>query len=277
LASGYTEVAATQWGVDKKLTALLAVLLALPSCLPPQHGAFAVLPGSPNYLLRSPDRRTTPFPDVLRAYNGFERGQNGIDLRPLMALEIENAYYKKGMPARELNGFLGTETAHYEVTIHGLRLSSVHSMKQRPEGALPVQDLISPAQRKFRYYRLYFEIMFPNGNTHGSVLLGANSKEELDRLSGELDHPEAVCNGTSTHCTVFPEACSVSVEMQIVVNGKAEAVIWGTLLQNAIAEHPRHVTLKRLYTGRLVPVEINAQDPNALRLPLLPGDHVTWN
>jgi hypothetical protein len=29
-----------------------------------------------------------------------------------------------------------------------------------------------------------------------------------------------------------------------------------------------------MYKRRLVPVEIDPQDENALRLPLLPGDHV---
>ena len=253
----------------------MTLLLLAASCTS-QHRSFVVVPHSPNYLLRCPDRRTTAFPNVLRAYNGFERGQNSIDLRPLMGLQIENAYYKKGMPAHGLAGFLGTEIAEYEVTTRGLRLLSVQSMKRRPEGAVAVQDLIAPTQTKFRYYRLYFEIMFPNGNTHGSVLLGANSTEELNRLSEELNHPEVVCSPSSTHCTVFPEACSVSVEMHIIVNGKPQKVIWGVKLQSVVTEHPQHLTMKRLFNGRLTPVDIDARDPDALRLPLLPGDRISW-
>jgi hypothetical protein len=252
-------------------------LLLLPaSCLSPHRGTFVVLPRSPSYLLQSPDRRDTPFPDLIRAYNGFERGQNWIDLRPLMGIQIENAYYRKGMPARGLNGFLGTEIAQYEVTARGLRLLSVRPMKQRPEGSVPVQRLIPSAQTTFRYYRLYFEIIFRNGNTHGSVLLGANSTREIEQLSAKLNHPETVCNGNSPHCTVFPEACSVSVEMRIVVNGKAQMVIWGMSLESIVTGHPQYLAVKRLYAGRLIPVEINADDPQALHLPLLPGDHVTW-
>lgn len=213
---------------------------------------------------------------MLRAYNGFERGQNGVDLRPLMGMHIENAYYKKGTPARGLKGFLGTESAGYEVTAHGLRLGSVHSMKQRPEGAVPVQNLIAPDQTKFSHYRFYFEIMFPNGHTHGSVLLGANSTEKLEQLSSQLSHPETVCSENSTHCTVFPEACSVSIEMRIVVNGKAQMVIWGSSLGAVVTGNPQHLEMKRLYAGRLIPVEINVNDSDAMRLPLLPGDHVAW-
>lgn len=194
-----------------------------------------------------------------------------------MGLRIENAYYQNGMPARGLKGFLGTEIAEYEVNARGLRLSSVTSMKLRPEGAVAVQKLISPAQTKFRYHRMYFEIMFPNGKTHGSVLLGANSTDELERLSSQLSHPETVCGGNSTHFTVFPEACSVSVQMRIVLNGKTQTAIWGASLQSVAGEHAQHLSMKRLYKGRLVPVDINIHDPDALRLPLLPGDHISSN
>jgi hypothetical protein len=240
-------------------------------------GSFRVLPNSPNYLLRSPDRRETPFPDVLQVYNGFEPARSWMDLRPLMELKIESAYYVKGASRRGLEGFLGTEVARYEVTAHGLRLLSVKPMQDRPAGDLPVEDLISAQETNFRYYRFYFEIVLRrNSNSHGSVLLGANSKEELDRLSVQLSQPEAVYNAASIHCAVFPEACSVSVEMQIIVNGNPRTVAWGSPLAS-ITDRPRHLKVKRFYAGRLTPIEINLHDPNALRLPLLPGDHVTWN
>lgn len=202
---------------------------------------------------------------------------NWIDLKPLMGLRIENAYYEKGVPARGLDGFLGTEIAQYDVIGSGLRLFSVQSMKRRPEGAVPVQKLIAAGRTAFGFYRLYFEIMFANGKTHGSVLLGANSSEVLDRLSAQLNHPESICSVDSAHCTVFPEACSVSVEMRIVVNGKTQRVIWGVLLESIVGEHPKRLSMKRLYRDQLVPVEINCQDSAALRLPLLPGDHITWH
>lgn len=242
-----------------------------------QHrGPFRVLPNSPNYLLQSPDSRETPFTDVLRAYNGFERGKSWIDLRPLMELRIENAYYKKGASRRGLAGFLGTEAAQYEITPQGLRLLSVQPMKDRPEGDLPVQQLIAETELGFRYYRLYFEILFNRSSgAHGSALLGANSMEELDQLSARLTRPETVCNARSIHCTVFPEACSVSVEMKIFINRKMQIVGWGSLLES-VAAHPQHLDVKRIYAGRLTPIKIDSRDPSALRLPLLPGDQIIW-
>jgi hypothetical protein len=258
---------------------LAFAMLSLSSCLAHKPlGPFRVLPKSPEYLLRSPDRAETPFPDVLRRYNGFEPARNSVDLRPLMELRIENAYYKKGMPKRGLNGYLGTEVAQYRVEPKGgLKQLSVRSMKERPQDQLPVQKLIPAAQRHHRYYRFYFEILFRNGEVHGSVLLGAESREALERLGVQLTtEPDSVCGAKSIHCTVFPEACSVSLEMQVVVNGVPKSVLWGSRLKS-VAKQWRHVEVSRLYDGRLSPVVFDSSDPKALDLPLLPGDHIRWN
>ena len=261
-----------------RFQSLLAAMIILLSCAESRSArSFRVLPKVPNYVLQFPDTRETPFPDVLRAYNGFQPGQGWIDLRPLMELRIENAYYQNGASRHGLTGFLGTEVARYEILPQGLRLLSVQAMPNRPADQVTVQQLISRPELKFPYYRLYFEIVFARSdNAHGSVLLGAGSKEELDQLSAQLAQPEAVCHAASIHCTVFPEACSVSVEMRIVVNGQPQTVGWGSLLAG-ITNHPQHLQVKRLYAGRLTPLQINPRDPSALRLPLLPGDQIIWN
>ncbi len=257
--------------------ALVIFQLSFLSCSLRHPAAFRVVPHAPAYLLRSPDLRQTSFPDVLRDYNGFEAGRGWIDLRPLIELRIENAYYEKGSSRRGLQGFLGTEVARYQVRPDGLRLVSVQPMKERPATDTPVQRLIPPSLTNARHYRLYFEIVFRSNNTHGSVLLGANSKEALDQLSAQIDHPEVLCGQNSTHCAAFPEACSVSVEMKIVVNGRTDMLVWGSLLSSVVGDHPQHLELKRLFDGRLIPVEINFQDADALQLPLLPGDQITWD
>ena len=238
---------------------------------------FEVLPNSPNYLVESPDSRRTPFPEVLKDYNGFEAGHAWIDLEPLMELRIENAYYEPGAPRTGLAGFLGTEVARYMVGSHGLALVSVQPMSDRPKDQVPVQGLISKAKTKFRNYRLYYEVVFARRNhSHGSVLLGADSEAEIEALSAQLSHPELVCSQRSSHCIVFPEACSLSVEMKVIVNGKPESVLWGSTLAS-IAKQPRHLEMKRIYAGQLKPVRIDANDSKSLLLPLLPGDQIVWN
>lgn len=166
-----------------------------------------------------------------------------------MELRIENAYYEAGAPRSGLAGFLGTEVARYAVLSNALDLLSVQPMENRPNDDIPVQDLVSSAGRKFSYYGLYLEIVFARSDhSHGSVLLGADSQKEIDELSARLTHPETVCYEPFIHCTVFPEACSVSVEMKVVVNSKATSVMWGGTLGN-IAKRPHHLEMKRLYAG----------------------------
>lgn len=150
-------------------------------------------------------------------------------------------------------------------------------MKDRPSDELPVQQLIGTPQTHYRYHRFYYEVFFKRaGEARGSVLLSSNAVDDLDRMAAQLrSDPDSVCKDRSKSCTVFPEACSVSVEMEIVVNGKARTVLWGNVLSD-IADKPRNLELLRISNRRLLPVELDASDENALELPLLPGDHVSW-
>ena len=253
-----------------------ACFLTAGSCaLKSPANSFRVLPATPAYLLRSPDAEQVPFPEILRMYNGFEPGHDWMDLRPQMELRIENAYYRAGMSRRGLDGYLGTEIARYKVRSgEGLQLLSIQSMKDRPAEQPPIQQLIGTFGEHYKFYRFYYEIFFHgSGNVRGSVLIGANTRNEMNRLSNDLlTNPESVCGERSRNCTVFPEACSVSIEMEIIVNGKARNVIWGSLLSEVVGSH-HLVELSRIYNGRLLPVKIDAGDVEALRLPLLPGDH----
>jgi len=247
-----------------------------------RHGAaYRVLPATPAYLLQTPDSRKIPFDEVTHDYNGFRHGQGWIDLRPLMELRIENAYYQAGASRRALAGYLGTEVAHFEIRPDGLALLSTEPMKDRPPSDLPVAYLIAKGELNFKFYRLYLEIFFAGTrasphDSHGSVLLGADSQQELAQLAAQLDQPETVCHANSVHCAVFPEACSVSVEMKVVVNGKARTLVWGSLLHEII-DYPHHLSVKRLYGGRLTPIRLDTSDANVLQMPLLPGDQINWN
>ena len=260
------------------MSALTLCVLVSASCGPRLRG-LRVVPATPHYILHYPDSRQIPFPDVLRAYNGFEEGSAWVELCPDMELRVEDAYYEPGASRHGLAGFLGTEVAEYKVGSHGgLQLLSVRSMKDRPNDQPPVQTLILPSQQRHRYFRFYYEVLFrKSGNSRGSVLLSANAKDDINLLAAELmSDPDSVCGERSAHCTVFPEACSVSIEMEIVVNGSPRNVIWRSVLSDVI-DHPQHLEFFRIYNGRLTPVKIDTNDSKALKLPLLPRDHVTWN
>jgi hypothetical protein len=133
-----------------------------------------------------------------------------------MQLRVENAYYREGAVKRGLASYLGTEIARYQVQPNGsLRLLSTQPMKGRPRDQPPVEKLMQSSVRRYRYHQFYFAIFFKrNSSTRGSVVLGAGSTAELERLAAQLlADPDCVCNDRSTHCTVFPHDCSVSIEI----------------------------------------------------------------
>lgn len=237
--------------------------------------AFKVVPAQPSYFLRSPELKDIAFPDVPGQFTAV--GSGWVDLRPQMSLRIENAYYREGAPKHGLDGFLGTEIAIYRVQ-RGLKLISTESkLSRRPSDQAAVQDLIAPVQRGYREHRFFYQVVFKvKGESRGAVLLGGRSKEELDRLGARLiQNPESVCGDDgSVRCTIFPAACSVALEMPVFVNGAPKTVAWGSLLRSVVG-NAGHFELMRLHRGRATPVQLDPSDPNALLLPLLPGDHVT--
>jgi hypothetical protein len=240
-------------------------------------GSFQVVPATPQYLLRAPDATGTPFSELLNRYRN--QGIGWVDLRPRMELRIEAAYYREGSPKPSLTDYLGTEVARFQVRPNGqLRLSSVQSGLKGQRGKQPpVQQLVRGSQRRFRHGRFFYAVALNRkGQTRAGVLLGANTAAEVDRLTNQLlMDPESVCGAESSHCTIFPESATASVDIEIEVNGIPKTVAWGTGL-DGVAQHPRRVGMLRLDAGRLVPVEIDGSDPAALRLPLMPGDRLTW-
>lgn len=261
----------------KPLHAILGVVLLAGCAAHRGSGVFRVVPATPDYRLRAPDSQETRFAEVL---SGFTPAASAwVELRSGMELRIENAYYREGSARRVLADFLGTEVAHYQVRPGGrLRLLSIDSgVKQQPADQPAVQSLIQNSQSAFRYHRFFYEILLNRkAELRGAVLLGARTAGELERLAGQLvADPSSVCEGSKPRCTVFPEKCTVSLEIEIAVNGASRTVLWGSFL-STVAPRPRHVEVQRLYRGRMTPVMIDASDPAALRLPLLPGDRIQW-
>jgi hypothetical protein len=100
----------------KSLASTASVLL-LCSCAARRPLTFEVLPGSPNYVLRSPDHKDTPFPEVPANFTKLAVGW--VDLQRDMGIRIENAYWREGSPKRGIQDFLGTEVAQYNVSSKG--------------------------------------------------------------------------------------------------------------------------------------------------------------
>jgi hypothetical protein len=208
-----------------------------------------------------------------------------VDLRPGMELRIEGAYYREGSLRRDVADYLGAQSVTYEVGTDGsLRVGAVSSfLKEHPDknqsiDQPAVQTLILPRNLRYRYHRLLFKLaMSRTGPTHPAVLIGSGSIAQLDNVTTEFLLAQSVCGPRrSTQCTAFPAFCTASVAIEIVLNGVARKIIWGSTL-GSVAGHPRSVELVRDINGRLASVPIDVADPETLRLPLLHGDRLNWN
>jgi hypothetical protein len=200
-----------------------------------------------------------------------------LDLRPGVRLSVEKAYYVGGMPERGLNGFLGTRVATFGVQANGaLKPLSLDSKPFQGGAAaqLPADQLLPSSMRGQRRYRFFYAVAFARSSQpSASVLLGAGSAKEIDELSAQLRAaPDRVCSPQSVRCTVFPATATVSISMEIVVNGVAKVVLWGSSLGSVTGGQPASA-LERMSAGHFEPVKL---DGEPLRTPLLPGDRVRF-
>ena len=258
---------------------ILALVLALTVSCVARHSAtaFRVLPARPEYLLRSPDSKEVPFPEILNRYTKV--GSGWVELCPQTELRVENAYFREGAPKHGLANFLGTEIARYQVLATGeLEQISVESrIDQPPSDQAPVQQLLSDPQQRRHHHRFFYQILLSKkSSVRSAVLLGAESADELDRMTDQIkSEPESVCGDVSPQCTIFPEACTVSLEIAVTVNRARRTVLWGSTLAD-FAENHRRVKLFRRYQNDLTPVEVDTRDHEALHVPLVPGDVIKW-
>lgn len=201
-----------------------------------------------------------------------------VDLREGMLLRIENAYYKEGAARRGIANYLGTETLSLRVMPNGrLKQLEMLPLAIRPPDQISVAALMPAAQQRVRFHRFYFQVVVDKkAGTSNALLLSSRSKADIEQLAKQLaSEPASVCGGKAKQCTVFPEACSVSLGMEIIVNGQLTKVAWSSTLASVVGKR-KQFSLQRSQRGKLVPVELDPEDPEALRLPLLPGDTIAW-
>jgi hypothetical protein len=218
-----------------------------------------------------------PFPELLGKFTTLDHGW--VDLRPDMGIRVENAYYREGAARRGLENYLGTEVARYRVSPSGglRQVAFEASLERIPSDQPAVQLLLTPAKLRFHFHRYFYQVFFKRRDRPvAAILLSAGSKQEIEELTVKLlEDAESVCHTGSRNCTMFPETCTVSLEMRVMVNGVGRTVSWGSTLAN-VSAHPRSLELLREFAGRPTRVEIDPHDPQALRLPLLPGDRLKW-
>ncbi len=259
-----------------RIACAILVALATVSCSGKSAARFQVLPTKPAYVLRSPLNIDNPLAETLSAVSSLADGQ--VDLKPQMMFKLENAYFKSGQEKRGLANYLGLESIEFRVAQNGQLQRLEHRvLAKRPNVDPAIDSYLKGPQQRLRFHRLLLQVtMNRKTGEANAVLLSAASAKKLDALKEKLEIDVAiVCSARALNCTVFPSTGSVSLGFEVLVNGKSSFVAWGTTVGAAVGKHSPF-SLERIYRKRLAPVEIDGNDPAALRLPLLPGDSVKW-
>lgn len=184
-----------------------------------------------------------------------------VDIAEGMVLLVENAYFRDGATTRTIADYIGTEKLALRAGRRGLTVTEHLTLPGRPSKQPPVTALFPEKARRRRQHRLYFQVVVDKtSGKANAVVLGAGSRGEMAALAARLTG-KTVCAGG---CTVFPEGSSVSLAMEIFVNGQPRTVLWGTNVLN-VAGAQRAFTLRR--GEKVLP---------AGPVTLLPGDRIEW-
>jgi hypothetical protein len=154
------------------------------------------------------------------------------------------------------------------------------------------------------YFRLLFMSRRTESNDHDIVVVAASTQTKLDQKTKALEAGTETCGtaargssdaetgptaldtgGTSeTVCTVAPKQVAIVAFLRVTVQGKEVLVHYGETLESALreagADHAEEtlgtLAVRKLYEGRLRPVEFSRASSDILALPLAGGEEIRW-
>lgn len=230
---------------------------------------FTLLPG----VLRAPDGVETPVGETLAGF--YNQREGWVDLQPGMTLKLERAYFKSATLPRRLENYVGLETALFRVGARrNLARVELSELPQRPGDQAGVATLLREQQLRLRAQRLYFQVALDKkSGTSSAVLLSARSHAELLRVP-DLS---LLCGGSKSEalCQVFPEGNSVSLAIDVTVNGVHKSLLWGSNLGSVVGAATQF-KLQRYYKGKLTEVQLDPAHAETRRLPLFPRDVIQY-
>jgi len=241
---------------------------------------------------------TRPGFDLYPAY-GYRSAERGLDLKAGVRLKVQRAHFNGAPPEdgkRSIKDLIGVSTVYYEVRTDAQRQRtsfappSVQYDSEKVRAALGKswEDLGFARQAKPQpLYRLFFLTSYPKkGVRRTALVLGAANVAAMESMQRQIAaDPSVECGeltrGLGATCLSFDGDASVSAEVLVTVNGVASYLEWGSsvrsVLTKAQVERPGAIGLRRMFEGRLMPVEV---DPKLDRLlestVLVAGDDLVW-
>lgn len=223
-----------------------------------------------------------PGQDLYPSY-GYRAGGLGPDVRPGVRLKVQRAHFQG--EGRTIKDLLGTSTIYYESRVADARgrVSFARPTIEFDNGKVHVDAAMQAPPRPI--YRLYFLTSFlKTGVRRSALILGVPSLSRLQQMERQITaNPAVGCEELDpTACVSFEGDVSVSAEVLITINGKPTWVDWGnsiaSLLRKVGAAQAKEVRLRRMFQGKLVPVEAQGDEATeALKLTaLVAGDDFNY-
>jgi hypothetical protein len=256
--------------------AICLCLIGAMACVLRTSDRFRLLPGEPQYLVQSPNLERTPYDEVLQAYTPHGRGW--VELKPGMGVFIQNVLFREGSTHNSLEDYLGTESIRYEAGERGTlaEVGQAVRMEPRPQGAPPVDQLISKRQQEQKYHRFFYQVLVHTPEAHRvAALVSSDSLGQLELLTERIQSGATALERVSVDdYTLFPESASAALEMTITVDGAPTHEVWGSKLSRVVPRNSPHPKLFRFYKGAWRRVDFDSGDRVLLSVPLLPGDRI---
>jgi len=237
-----------------------------------------------------------------------------VDLGPEIRLQVNSPVLREGTPAdapimessrvtgssnsmnltvegKSSANLLGFETAWYAVrpkpmpNAIGYEIVPISAEKHvggtTEAEAGPVRNYFQFAPQA-AFYRLFYKT---DQGTTKIVIAGAATRAELDRAAPALDSdPDACRKFGAGMCVVLPQHVAANPDVVVMVNGREVALPVGASVRSAIQaggekDPPRvlaQLSVRRLYRGKLVPVEFDRTSQEILGLILFGGEEISW-
>jgi hypothetical protein len=233
-----------------------------------------LLPGAARLVAeRVAEALPVPFQDVAFYRNGYNALGGYVDLAP-----GERAF-QQSLAASD-GTFAQTDALGYEFTAR----AGSDGTSVRATGGHPELSFVRWDEAAAFHHRLFLRTRFlhqasAKPELH-AVLLAAPDLAALAELTRSKD-PEDACAEAAgkVPCVIFPNRLTVGPQILVAARGKPAWVditaSAGELPRRAGAKAPR-LKLRRLFAGKLVPVNLTGAGPLALRVPLVAGDELKW-
>jgi len=228
----------------------------------------------------------------------YSFGSGGfVTLASGMRLHIDRSIFRP-IPsgAETVANYLGERTIYYQIVERrgnelALKLNGIHNsagLKRSVGGQLPDATLA----RSFsgaRVLRLFlFTLFVPTHERRTALLIGAKDADTLNRGTAAIaKDPGIPCEqlmASGIQCASLDGTVSMSVDMDVVINGKMHYFPIGSTVASALsglskdqyAEATKTLRIQRLFRGQYAELEFDHQREAFSKLTLFAGDKLSW-